>query len=52
MRREIVVTPSAKELSMGITKLSGFNLCRKVKMAIIYAMIAMIETAKMLVAKS
>ena len=47
-----VVIVSANELSMGITKLSGFHPRLKVKIATAYAINTMRETAMMFVVKS
>jgi hypothetical protein len=52
MMTAAVVIVSAKELSIGTTKLSGFQPRLKVKIATAYAMPTMTETAKMLVVKS
>ena len=51
MSAAAVVTVSAKELSMGITKLSGFHPRLKVKIATVYAIETIAETARMFVVK-
>ncbi len=51
-RKETVVMLSARELSMGITKLSGSNPLRYVNMATANAIIIIMETARMLVVTS